>query len=535
MVILRNIPAGVSFAILAGCAAPNATTHPSVARNLHEARSSRFSPEQRAAAYLQAAATAAPRIGPGANAEPARALYNTAAAELTVLLRSSGDDRLWNRPLTLENGGVPWHLRFQSGTKDGFWAPDYFTAFKVASQVNESRIRKPDRLNGVGGALVGIRNPAQREPFAPEGGFTTPVTASLDFRGHEATLALADPIRRSSVRVGGVAWPLAADFSAPLVSRREFNEFWTGLMGALRVSRYISKTGLYLVGPDPADRIPVIFVHGLISTPQMWTNVINEIETDPELRRRFQPWVFWYPTGIPVSISALRLRRELVKVQKAYPMRRGCVFITHSMGGLVARMQATTLDPAAWRQAVGSKADRLIGKIPADSEIARALLFEANPQVKRLTFICTPHRGSELALGSLGEIAIRLISLPVTLVGTMENTLGDAVALATGNANRVPTSIDSLSPRNPLLKAMEHCPVQAPHHSIIGDRGRGDTPKSSDGVVPYWSSHLSSAQSELIVPGPHGLCEYPPTVEELRRILHEHLKADPWNRREPKK
>ena len=32
-----------------------------------------------------------------------------------------------------------------------------------------------------------------------------------------------------------------------------------------------------------------------------------------------------------------------------------------------------------------------------------------------------------------------------------------------------------------------------PYHSIIGDRGRGDTPKSSDGVVPYWSSHLDGA------------------------------------------
>jgi len=43
-----------------------------------------------------------------------------------------------------------------------------------------------------------------------------------------------------------------------------------------------------------------------------------------------------------------------------------------------------------------------------------------------------------------------------------------------------------------------------PYHSIIGDRGRGDTPNSSDGVVPYWSSHLDGAQSEKIVPSEHG-------------------------------
>jgi hypothetical protein len=45
-------------------------------------------------------------------------------------------------------------------------------------------------------------------------------------------------------------------------------------------------------------------------------------------------------------------------------------------------------------------------------------------------------------------------------------------------------------------------PVTQP---IIGDRGRGESPNSSDGVAAYWSSHLPGAQSELIVPGPHDL------------------------------
>jgi hypothetical protein len=43
--------------------------------------------------------------------------------------------------------------------------------------------------------------------------------------------------------------------------------------------------------------------------------------------------------------------------------------------------------------------------------------------------------------------------------------------------------------------------------------------------VPYWSSHLASAQSELIVPGPHGSYELPETIDELRRILKLHLRS----------
>ncbi|NQX01864.1 hypothetical protein HQ447_14505, partial [bacterium] len=51
------------------------------------------------------------------------------------------------------------------------------------------------------------------------------------------------------------------------------------------------------------------------------------------------------------------------------------------------------------------------------------------------------------------------------------------------------------------------------------------TPNSSDGVVPYSSSHLASAESELIVPGPHGSYGKPETIVELERILQLHLKA----------
>ena len=82
-----------------------------------------------------------------------------------------------------------------------------------------------------------------------------------------------------------------------------------------------------------------------------------------------------------------------------------------------------------------------------------------------------------------------------------------------------------LSPKSTLLHALDTRPIQASHHTIVGDRGKGDTPNSSDGVVLYQSSHLDSAQSELIVPGPHGSFDLPQTVAEIQRILHLHLQA----------
>jgi hypothetical protein len=131
-----------------------------------------------------------------------------------------------------------------------------------------------------------------------------------------------------------------------------------------------------------------------------------------------------------------------------------------------------------------------------------------------------------MAIGTLGELAIRMISLPGDIVSTTAASLGSATSIITGDPGRIPTSIDGLSPTNPSFQVINSQPIEVPHHSIIGDRGKGDTPRSSDGVVEYWSSHLDSAASEKTVPGPHGACELPETLDELRRILHLHLEQN---------
>jgi pimeloyl-ACP methyl ester carboxylesterase len=391
--------------------------------------------------------------------------------------------------------------------------------------VDFKTIDRRNRQDGIGGALVGVHKTAPLEAFSPMVGVTAPVTAVLDFKGPEVTISLIDPTEQTQARVAGRERALEADFSAPMAYYPQRSELWEGLMGAFRVQQHMGITGLYMLQPYDPDRVPLVFVHGLISTPQMWRNVINEIETDPELRRRYQCWVFAYPTGNPPLYSALRLREELAKVHQRYPDAKDMVLVGHSMGGILSRTQVTTVERVHWDVIGKDKAAAFFANIKPGSLVERATLFEANPQVGRAIFICTPHRGSQMAIGTLGQLAIKLISLPGDIVSATAGTLGNSVAIITGDPNRMPTSIDGLSPRNPTLKVLDHRPIEAPHHSIIGDRGKGDSPKSSDGVVEYWSSHLDSAQSEKIVPGPHGACELPETIAELRRLLHVHLRG----------
>jgi triacylglycerol esterase/lipase EstA (alpha/beta hydrolase family) len=528
---IRVIAAGTCLVFFAACATTPQTAgrlqYAPAAGVMREARSSQVPVEKRGADYLQAAAMTAPLLGTGAQETPARDTYNSACGELTILLRSGEGGRLWNNNSLTVSNNQTYHLRLQSAAPD-VWAPDYFTSFELPGTIKEKLIRKENIQQGVGGALVGVRSVTPRENFAPFRGITAPVTATLDFKGNEATLALRRPAKQQTAIVEGKIRPLAADYSAAIsYYQPPGNLLLLGLMAGFRSSRYLDKTGLYFLQPYDPDRIPLVLVHGLFSSPFNWMQTINGLQADPEIRKHYQFWVFGYPTGNPVLYSALRLREELAKVDKAYPNHRPYVVVGHSMGGMLTRMQVVTVTRAMWEKALGETAKSIFRENSSDSLIVRATTFQANPRIKRVVFICTPHRGSEMASSGLGRFGTSLIALPLNIASAMKDTLTSAeLVKLTGSAKRLPNSITGLKPSNPALPVVNSAPITVPYHSIIGNRGKpGLLAESTDGVVPYWSSHLEGAQSEVIVPGPHGACELPQTIAELDRILRLHLKS----------
>ena len=528
-ICVRVIAAVTCIAFLASCAtAPHTVRGPEyapTAKVMREARSANVPVEKRAADYLQAAAMTAPLLGTGIGT-PACETYNAACGELTVLLRSSEGGRLWNQPLTL-NGGETYHLRLEPASY-GVWAPNYFTTFEDPDQIKERLIRKENIQEGVGGALVGVRIVNPPEKFAPVKGITAPVTATLGFRATDATLALRRPAKQPMASVEGKTRPLAANFSAPIgYYQPPRNLLFVSLMAMVRSSHYMEKTGLYFLQPYDPDRIPLVFVHGLFSTPFDWVQTINGLQADPEIRKHYQFWVFAYPTGNPILYSALRLREELARADKLYPNHRPYVVVGHSMGGMLTHMQVVTATQAMWEKALGETAKSIFRQNSRDSLIVRATIFQANPRIKRVVFICTPHRGSKMASSGLGKLGISLIALPVTVATAIQDTVtGAELVQLTGSSKRLPNSITGLKPSNPAFPVVNTVPIRVPYHSIIGNRGKpGPIADSTDGVVPYWSSHLDGAQSEVIVPGPHGACELPQTIAELDRILRLHLKA----------
>jgi pimeloyl-ACP methyl ester carboxylesterase len=525
----RLTAAVTCLAFFAGCATTPQTAgrfqYAPAAKSLREARSSQVPIEKRAADYLQVAAMTAPMLGTGSQETPARDTYDAACAELTVLLRTSEGGRLWNQPLTLTENNQTYHLRLEPAG-NAVWAPNYFTTFELEGQVKEKLIKKENIQEGVGGALVGVRILNPPEKFAPRKGITAAVTATLDFHAADATLALRRPAKQPTASVEGKVRPMAANFSAPIsYYQPPANLMFVGLFSGFRASSYPGKTALYFLQPYDPDRIPLVFVHGLFSTPFTWVQTINGLQADPEIRKHYQFWVFAYPTGNPVLYSALRLREELAKVDKLYPHHKDYVLVGHSMGGLLSQAQVTNMTRADWEKTLGAPAMQLFATLKPADLVAKATTFKANPRIKRVVFVCTPHRGSKLASGGLGGLAIKLISLPADLETTMKSEIPEET-LRKMNNGRLPNSVSNLAPKAPYLAVLNKESIQAPYHSIIGNRGKpGQLADSTDGVVPYWSSHLDGAKSECIVPGPHGSCELPQTIAELDRIFRLHLKG----------
>ena len=126
----------------------------------------------------------------------------------------------------------------------------------------------------------------------------------------------------------------------------------------------------------------------------------------------------------------------------------------------------------------------------------------------------------------VSEFFSRLIRLPVEFLDADRSKIQSALREEYRDLFVAPAnSVVFLRANSPLLKSILALPMRpgVPFHSVIGDQGKGNTPNSSDGVVPYWSSHLDGAKSEKIVPSGHGSHENPEGIAELRRILKLHL------------
>jgi pimeloyl-ACP methyl ester carboxylesterase len=382
-----------------------------------------------------------------------------------------------------------------------------------------------------------------RDMVAPR--MQVPVTALLRISGARRALVQGEPLAgrlelilpwdAESVTIAGEEVPLENEPSAALaltftgapVMEVEMFGFLGRLSGLIRDRPPLVSTTPYRPG-----LIPVVFVHGTASSVVRWAEMFNRLQADPELRKRYQFWFFQYDSGNPIALSALRLREALGAAMarldpegKDAALRR-MVLIGHSQGGLLVKMQAISSGDRLWNAASKKPFDEMVLSDQTRDLLRRGLFVEPVPEVSRVVFICTPHRGSFVAGRSMiANVTRKMLSLPFALTGVA----ADLARNPSTASMVIPSAVDNMSPRHHFIRALQEIPVTSsiPVNSIVAVDGDGPVEEGDDGVVKYSSAHITPVESELVVKSNHSTQGNPHTIEEVRRILRLHVGLKP--------
>ena len=434
--------------------------------------------------------------------------------------------------------------------------------FTLCSDYSVNALMQKNRQPGVGIPLVG--HVAQQDNYhvlkSPRG-LTIPVTLIVGLREsdshvmevtmHYLDTSLEETAPKEMEFLVAANWSLALDFSTPLAC------FLNSLPNRNLISVMVKSddqedhSGLFLIEPYQPGKIPVVFIHGLMSSPDTWVQMINALKNDPVIRRRYQFWFYSFSSGVPVMATAgdlrkvlLAAREELGTTPEALANFDKMVLIGHSMGGLVSRTLLQK-DPHFIVEQVTHRSWDEITSILTEEELGvveEYAVIPALPFVNRVVFMAVPHRGSEMAQWSLTRYGSKLVNLPKVLREKMpifgrvfqklnQNTeeiekLRKA-RKETGDDHTI-TGLHDLDPDSLFIRALSESPMKdgLVYHSIIGDQKQSDHPGGSDGVVPYSSSHLDNAASEVIVHSGHSIHRSPGAMQELLRILLLHLREE---------
>jgi pimeloyl-ACP methyl ester carboxylesterase len=349
---------------------------------------------------------------------------------------------------------------------------------------------------------------------------------------YHAGLSVFDYTTGSSVEIEGRSVPLETEPTAALALTLTENPPWQReLKGFFQGDLALGRLGIVTLSAYQRGRIPVVLVHGTASSAGRWADLVNDLMSDPALRPRYQVWLFSYNTGSPIPYSGWLLRDAIAKLVQSIdpdgrdPALRDQILIGHSQGGLLAKLLVVDAEQQFWDLVVDRPPDEVELESQNRELLEGSLLVEPSPYVKNVVFLSTPHRGSRLADFGLARLFGRFIRAPANLVAAAGDLFADDPA--DEEQRRIKNSrgsVGNMSPNSRFIQLLASLPI-APGisaHSIIGVR-KGPIEDGTDGVVSYQSAHLDDVDSELVVRSGHSSQSNPAVIEEIRRILIEHL------------
>jgi pimeloyl-ACP methyl ester carboxylesterase len=481
-------------------------------------------------------------LGPGTDPPPgafdrrfrlACDLYNRSLANMLTFV--NGKVELSDKTLSLPVGEI--HLTIK--TLKMPWDTSELETVLPADAFAVHGLSIRNRIPGMGAPILAVRKKGPGKPVSS----AVPATVFVEIKGNledikagncSGEVSLYSTMSESEIMVGDQKVPLETDLTTPIAYSLNDPILWSLGLNLIRFGRSLFEPGIYPVQPYEPGLIPIVLVHGTMSSPVWWAEMLNTLRSDPQIRKHFQIWLYLYDSGKPVIFSANHLRESIeTKIKKCDPSGqdealKNIVVIGHSQGGLLTRYTAIDTGDELVKAILGKPLSEL-DLSPKEMELVkRYAVIHPLPEVRRVIFISTPHRGSILASTFARRMAMRFINLPREVIQTGTELLNITERFSAAGRlkwSMATTSIDSMAPDNPGLLAIADLPFPPgiKGHSIIAINGDEQPPEGDDGVVAYTSAHIEGVESEMVVRDSHSCQGNPVVIEEVRRILIKHL------------
>ena len=297
--------------------------------------------------------------------------------------------------------------------------------------------------------------------------------------------------------------------------------------------------GFYMLEPYDPEKIPVVLVHGLWSSPVTWMKMYNDLNSDISIRKNYQFWFYMYPTGQPFWFSAAEMRNDLKQLrQDVDPENQSTamqemILVGHSMGGLVSRMQTISSGESFWGLLSDFPLEEMRGSAETKQKIRELVYFEPDDKIEKVVTIATPHRGSKYANNVTRWLSHKVFTLPTNWTESLEEFLKvNHDRLKTDKKIMIPTSVDSLAADSPFIYALGNTKANpgVEYHNVIGNEALSRFVETishqelGDGVVSIQSAQFPEAISSIVVASEHSkVHRHPQTIFEVKRILLENL------------
>ncbi len=443
----------------------------------------------------------------------------------------------------------------------GRWENEQFEKFELVGDYQTRGFENQYQTYGLGVPLIAVRKQQAADTpvekyYPPD--LTLAMTAFCHFetsvpehnplfndptaiRKHRAVLTLYDPLENPTIKAHAKTVPLQSDTTTPLAYHLDDPLLSTSVLATaslLNAETTAKFHGMYMLEPYDPNKIPVVMVHGLWSSPVTWAHMFNDLRANTDIRKNYQFWFYSYSTAQPFWVSAMRMRQDLTRIRQELDPRGKSVsldqmvLVGHSMGGLISKMQTIKSDDRFWQHVSSVPISSLEGDRETLDRVRRVFFFEPVTSVKRVITIASPFSGSKFANGTARWFSHKFFTLPSFQTTDFERLIADNPnAFVDPELLTARTSVDSLAVDSPMIGELRSSNIangvafnniigRLPNKPVLGK----EVPGNSDGVVSVDSARCEHSESEVFVPAEHSkVHQHAACIYEVQRVLLANL------------